>query len=173
MAQEQKRAQFEQENPYPFLVHVAANARLQENPWEERVAFSTDVRDFSEREEADDDDDDEEVDDPGNERAIVVPVRKRAGGLFTHRIGVGRARNCDVVLRFPSVSKLHAQFVIDGSTWSVLDVKSANGTLLNGVRLKPYEVVPVNLGDRLRLGEIEVELADAATVFERLRKLKP
>src|SRR5690348_9543869 len=118
MAQELQRAQFAKENPHPFLVHVAPNARLTENPWEEKVAFSTDVRDFTEP-----DDDDEDEEEPTSTRVIVVPVRKREGGLFTQRVGVGRARNCDVVLRFPSVSKLHAQFLVDNPQWSLVDVK--------------------------------------------------
>jgi len=164
MANELKRTQFATSNPYPFLVHVAPDARIEDNPWEEKVAFSTDVGDAPS--------DDDESDMVQTPRAIVVPVRKREGGLFTQRIGVGRARNCDVVLRFPSVSKLHAQFLVDEAKWMIIDVESANGTLLNGQRLTPFRPHPVKFGDQLRMGEIEVEFADAGTVFDRLRKMR-
>jgi predicted component of type VI protein secretion system len=164
MANELKRTQFAKSNPYPFLVHVAPDARIEDNPWEEKVAFTTDV--------GAEDDEDDESDMPSTARAIVVPVRKREGGLFTQRIGVGRARNCDVVLRFPSVSKLHAQFLVDEAKWMIIDVESANGTLLNGERLTPFRPHAINFGDQLRMGEIAVEFADASTVFERLRNLR-
>ena len=38
----------------------------------------------------------------------VIPLVKAPGNPYSDRISVGRARNCDVVLRNPSVSKLHA-----------------------------------------------------------------
>ncbi len=170
MARDLKRAQFVAAHAYPFLVHVAAGARLEDNPWEEKFAFSTEVGDH---EGEDDEDDDVASDAPRTARVIVAPVRKREGGLFAQRIGVGRARNCDVVLRFPSVSKLHAQFLVNGAEWSLMDVDSANGTTLNGAGLVPYKAIPVKIGDRLRLGEIEVEFAEAAGVFDRLRLIRP
>jgi len=168
MARDLQRAQFAKANPHPFLVHVAPNARLEDNPWEEKFSFTTDVGDQDDK-----DKDEDENEAPQSARVIVAPVRKREGGLFTQRIGVGRARNCDVVLRFPSVSKLHAQFLLEDAQWSIMDVASANGTQLNAACLVPYKPHPVKLGDRLQLGEIVVEFADAAAVFERLRTIKP
>ncbi len=163
--------QFVKAHPYPFLVHTAADARLQDNPWEERSAFSTDIRDHD-AEGPDDDDDDAPGEGPQPVRAIVVPVRKREGGLFADRIAIGRARNCDVVLRYPSVSKLHAQLLIGEQGWSVIDLSSANSTSLNGTRLVARKAHPIVLGDRLLLGEIELELVDAAAAYERLRAIK-
>ncbi len=53
----------------------------------------------------------------------------------------------------PGVSRLHAVLVAapDG-TWGVLDVSSANGTLLNGHKIAAGEVVPLHEGDRINLG---------------------
>jgi pSer/pThr/pTyr-binding forkhead associated (FHA) protein len=100
---------------------------------------------------------------------LVAPVRKRDGAPFPDRIGVGRARNCDIVFRFPSVSKLHAQLVAEGSRWFVIDLDSANGTLVNGVGIVPRRRHEVHLGDHLRFGAIDVELLDAGEVYDRLR----
>src|SRR5262245_27832586 len=40
----------------------------------------------------------------------ILPVAKAAGNPYPDRISIGRARNCDVVMRDPTVSKLHAHF---------------------------------------------------------------
>src|SRR5688572_2339918 len=37
----------------------------------------------------------------------VLALKKAPGNPYPDRISVGRARNCDVVMRDPSVSKLH------------------------------------------------------------------
>src|SRR5258707_532939 len=65
----------------------------------------------------------------------IIPVLKRAGNPYPDRISVGRAANCDVVLRDPSVSKLHAHIVMRGSKFELIDLESHNGTLVNGRKL--------------------------------------
>jgi pSer/pThr/pTyr-binding forkhead associated (FHA) protein len=156
--------EFAQKHPYPFLVRITADAQIEENPWEDQFAFSTDISDAP-------DEDDDDGEDLSPRAAIVAPVRKREGGLFPDRITVGRARNCDVVLRFPSVSKLHARLIMDGSQWVLVDHGSANGTFVNGTAVSPRARTALKLGDRLRLGEIEVDFVDAKTAYERLRTI--
>ncbi len=46
---------------------------------------------------------------------------------------VGRDPDCDVVLDDDRVSRRHASLVSDGATWSLTDLASKNGTLLDGV----------------------------------------
>src|SRR5262245_27414181 len=47
----------------------------------------------------------------------IVPVAKRPDNPFPERMTVGRAPNCDIVLRIPFVSKVHAHILLqaDGS----------------------------------------------------------
>ncbi|MBX7073247.1 MAG: FHA domain-containing protein [Pirellulales bacterium] len=76
---------------------------------------------------------------------------------------IGRRESCDIVLRFPNVSAHHCQLYVNGGYWYARDLKSRNGTKVNGIpitekRLDPgdtlvvakhkYEVnyVPVELG---------------------------
>ena len=51
------------------------------------------------------------------------------------------------------ISRLHALLLArpDGS-WAVLDLGSANGTLLNGRRIAAGDVIPLREGDRINLG---------------------
>jgi len=69
--------------------------------------------------------------------ALVTELRKKEGGVFANRIGVGRTRATDIWLPVPNVSKYHAYFERDPASgrYSVTDAGSKNGTVVNGERL--------------------------------------
>jgi hypothetical protein len=148
------RDRFVAAHPYLFIVRTAPE-ELAAPPAANEFEFSTRIADF----EPDDDDD---MIEPG---WVIAPLKKREGGPFPDRIGVGRARNCDIVLRFDSVSKLHAQFRT-GAALHLVDVGSVNGTSVNGQALVARLPHPVSTGDRLQFGSVAVELVDAARLFE-------
>jgi hypothetical protein len=58
------------------------------------------------------------------------------------------------------VSREHLYFTLDGDRVVVIDNHSANGTRLNGQKLKPGEAYPIRNGDELELGlmHLQVEL---------------
>lgn len=100
----------------------------------------------------------------------VLPVVKRLSNPYPDRISLGRARNCDIVLRNRSVSKLHAHFRQgEQSKLEIVDLQSYNGTWLNGTHLKPNVPAEVSMGDELQFGVITAQLVDAATLFDLLR----
>ena len=51
---------------------------------------------------------------------------------------------------------------------SLVDLKSANGTAVNGRVLANGVPTPLRVGDRVKLGSLEVELVDAARLFDVL-----
>ena len=66
------------------------------------------------------------------------------------RCTVGRERaTADVVLRDPNVSRRHAQLTFTGSDWSIEDLNSTNGTLVNNRRITRC---PLRNGDLLTFG---------------------
>lgn len=99
----------------------------------------------------------------------VSAVQKRRGNPFPDRISVGRARNCDVVLRYSFVSKLHAHFLLPNAELplaqqrelQLVDQKSHNGSAVNGQPLEPGRPVPVENGDELVLGSLRLRLMNA------------
>ncbi|MGB1014405.1 MAG: FHA domain-containing protein [Nannocystaceae bacterium] len=101
----------------------------------------------------------------------VAPVRKREGNPFPDRISIGRARNCDIVLRLSYISKLHAHFLISGSGLRLCDQRSANGTAINGTALRPGRATPVSLGNNLAFGNLNVQLLNGAGLIKLLREL--
>lgn len=114
-------------------------------------------------------------DDPGATRAVPSDTAERMGivgahpqllvldvsGEPTERISVtrdpiviGRLSNSDVVLSDPNVSRRHAELRRDGDRWSVVDLGSTNGTLVNGKLAGEH---PLRDGDRLTIGTSELQ----------------
>jgi hypothetical protein len=99
----------------------------------------------------------------------VLPVVKAPGNPYPDRVSVGRARNCDLVMRDPSVSKLHAHFRIGGGKLELVDIDSQNGTRVNGRQLAPHQPAVVASGDTILFGSVAAKLMDAATLYDLLR----
>lgn len=53
---------------------------------------------------------------------------------------IGRGTDCDVQLRNATVSTHHANLVITASGTTLLDLKSSNGTFVNGKRIDNMEI---------------------------------
>jgi hypothetical protein len=84
-----------------------------------------------------------------------------AGG---RRINVGRGTDSDLHLNHASVSKVHAALKMDFQhNLLVADTGSTNGTHINGVRIPYGEARPIQEGDVVAFGDVEV----------RLRKINP
>ncbi len=78
---------------------------------------------------------------------------------------LGRGRNADVRLNYPSVSRQHAALCRSGDEqWTLYDLDSKGGVLLNGERVEGS--APVRLGDRIELGGVPL-LFLPQTVSER------
>ena len=152
------REAFVELHPYPFLLKRPSPRGSREPPSPGAIPYDTGVAIMGEL-----------VDEALGADCALFPVKKREGNPFPERISIGRAPNCDVVIRLPFVSKLHAHLVVheDGS-FALADNRSSNGTEVNGRELAAGETVPLSLGDRLTLGVLNVELVDAAAVFDLL-----
>jgi hypothetical protein len=97
----------------------------------------------------------------------VLAVAKAEGNPYPERISVGRARNCDVSIRDPSVSKLHAHFKErDGGGYELVDLDSQNGTCVNGKPLSPNRGERVSSGDVLLFGNVSCKLLNAGLLYD-------
>ena len=72
---------------------------------------------------------------------------------------IGRLSNSDVVLSDSNVSRRHAELRRDGDTWTLVDLGSTNGTLVNGKLAREHRLTN---GDRLTFGtsEMRFELSE-------------
>jgi len=89
----------------------------------------------------------------------------------TQTVGTGRyLRNCDLVLRDPSVSKLHAHFrTRENGKFDLVDLDSQNGTCVNGIQLSPNKPEPVWPGDTVSFGNVTAWLLDAGALFDLMK----
>jgi pSer/pThr/pTyr-binding forkhead associated (FHA) protein len=55
------------------------------------------------------------------------------------------------------VSRKHGRFVRKLDQWYVEDLGSTNGTFINGSRVPANQLTPVERGDKIRFGQIELE----------------
>jgi hypothetical protein len=100
----------------------------------------------------------------------VHEIAKAKGNPYKDNISVGRAPNCDVVLRYGSISKLHGYFqVLPDGKLEFTDVDSQVGTRLNGRPLTPNKAERVSVGSALLLGRITARITDARTVWDLLK----
>jgi hypothetical protein len=100
----------------------------------------------------------------------IVPVKKRHGNPYPDRISIGRATNCDVVIRVPSVSKVQAHILVGGpNSYDLRDNEASSPTSVNGRTLEARAKVALQVGDRISFGGLELEFADAKRLHQILR----
>jgi len=91
--------------------------------------------------------------DPAASTALVV-VEGRRMVLGQTGAVIGRSRDCDVVLADTNVSRRHAEIRPAPNGWTVSDLGSTNGVLLNGRRVNG--ATPLGAGDRIEMGTSEL-----------------
>lgn len=154
LARELSRAQFEARFPHLFLL-------LHEDGGAGPVQFETAVQETPKRVQA-----------TLAGALRVFAVTKAPGNPYRERVSIGRARNCDVVLRFPSVSKLHAHVQRgEGGAWVLTDEGSQNGTAIGRATLASGKATPVRSGDAIRLGSVEARVSDAGDLHDTLHRM--
>lgn len=80
----------------------------------------------------------------GSRRLLVPP----GGGT------IGRSRDCEVVLDDAGVSRRHAEIRPARGGWTIEDLGSTNGVVVNGRDIRGAQ--PLNPGDRVELGSTEI-----------------
>ena len=86
-------------------------------------------------------------------------------------INIGRGKTADVSIDNAGVSRQHARLEMRDNTYLLTDLKSANGTLVNGRKIE--DMVPVTKADRIQIGKFRfmpVRVSKvAASPFELVR----
>jgi hypothetical protein len=74
---------------------------------------------------------------------------------------LGRRKGVDFIVLDAKASRDHVEIIVEGDRLKVRDLKSRNGTLLNGRKIELDEALEG--GDHIRIGDIVIEYVDAAT----------
>jgi pSer/pThr/pTyr-binding forkhead associated (FHA) protein len=84
---------------------------------------------------------------------VGLEIRQRDGSrtqLAYPPFELGRAKQADLVLHDPEVSRRHARFASANGVVYVEDLKSSNGTFLNGRRVT--DAIEIRAGDEIDVG---------------------
>ena len=98
---------------------------------------------------------------------ITVWIREKGAPLRSisidkREVAIGRLPDNDVVLLKGRVSKNHARIVLVGDLITLTDLKSLNGTLVNGKRISDATVIQPT--DTIRIGDFDLSLAEPAAL---------
>ena len=71
-------------------------------------------------------------------------------------VTIGRLQGNDIILPKGNVSKRHSRIVLKDGKFIIVDLKSTNGTYVNGVPVS--EVTPLGFGDVIQVGQVRLRL---------------
>ena len=100
-----------------------------------------------------------------NETPAIGTQPHQVIAIGRERTVVGRDPDCDFPLPYPSVSWRHAELVKTPRGIEVRDLKSLNGTFVDGERISGTRVLQP--GEVLSLGSISLELSDGGELQRR------
>ena len=88
----------------------------------------------------------------------------------TGEVVIGRSPECNVVLKDFGISRQHARILVDEEGARIVDLKSKNGTQVNGV---PVVEAPLRDGDRILLGKFQLTFSKSLEGKVVLDEAKP
>lgn len=71
--------------------------------------------------------------------------------LIREVLTIGRRESCDICLRFPNISGIHAQLMFRNGYWYIRDMNSTNGVKVQGMRVQEKLLHPrdeITIGKR-------------------------
>lgn len=90
---------------------------------------------------------------PGRLVFVGGPRAGESVALRPGRLRIGALPDNDVVLASETVSRYHAEVRVEGRRVGIQDLRSRNGTQVNG---KPVRESPLQPGDRVRIADLEL-----------------
>ncbi len=91
--------------------------------------------------------------------------------LIREVLTLGRRESCDIPLRFPNVSGLHAELSFRNGYWHIRDKGSTNGIKVNGLRVQEKWLHP---GDEITIAKrqfkIEYQLLAGRQTVEEMEE---
>lgn len=90
---------------------------------------------------------------------LIVKTRDKDRGEDTYDLQsgqtlIGRAPENDIILLEESVSRRHARILVEGLECTIEDLGSANGSYVNGERLRPKQPRKLQDNDVVKLGQL-------------------
>src|SRR5437660_641669 len=91
--------------------------------------------------------------------------------LVRDSLTIGRRESCDICMRFPNISGMHAELTFRDGYWYIRDLNSTNGVKVNGTRVQEKLLHPK---DELIIGKrgyvIQYELPAGRRALEEIEE---
>ncbi len=85
---------------------------------------------------------------------LINTVNADVFPLVSRETSIGRHKNCDIILNYPTVSRVHAVIICAKDGWYITGIYSDTEVTVNG---KPVEEKALlKSGDRITLGDINL-----------------
>lgn len=108
---------------------------------------------------------------------FVFRLRKAPGERLDTSVSIGRTSENDVVVPHVSLSRRHALVAptayAEGSPWTIRDLGSTNGTLVDDQPVERLQAITLVTGSRVRLGTVELTFLLAREFCTLVRRLAP
>lgn len=102
----------------------------------------------------------------GQRAKIICVSTQFAGSEFEidkNEVVIGRTDENEVAIDHRSVSRHHAKIVVNQRSYRIMDLKSANGTLVNG---EEYAQTELKRGDLVELGHVKFRFVPPGATYE-------
>lgn len=105
-------------------------------------------------------------------KLIVTEIGKGEEKVFPigREARIGRLPESDVPLAEAGVSREHAKIIQEENQFYLLDLESGNGTLLNGLSLKPHEKTILKNNDRITINNYHLRFFLTDEIFDEALK---
>lgn len=85
---------------------------------------------------------------------LINTVNADVFPLTSRETSIGRHKNCDIILNYPTVSRMNAVIICAKDGWYITGIKSDTPVIVNG---KPVEKkLLLKTGDKITLGSINL-----------------
>jgi hypothetical protein len=100
--------------------------------------------------------------------ALALEVSPRPGRAGFEGIRLGRAPENDLVVDDGTLSRTHLLLRCENGRWTIEDLRSSNGTLVDGTPVDGKPVL-IEAGTRIEAGSVRFTFYDAKGLYLRLR----
>ncbi len=77
---------------------------------------------------------------------------------------IGRSKKCDIYINDKYLSKNHARIFFDQDKFFIEDLKSTNGTYVNGQKISSAHPVKIKDNDKISFGDVSFIFVDSTSV---------
>lgn len=85
---------------------------------------------------------------------LINTVNADVYPLVSRETSVGRHKNCDIILNYPTVSKVHAVIICTKDGWYITGIRSGTDVIVNGNPVEKKSLLVS--GDKITLGSINL-----------------